>query len=56
MTIENDEYLDFVQDFLVTFSTVIDEQIMGIAQAVIQRIQNDLPKGSSGASGSGLFT
>jgi|TARA_B110000305_G_C19417345_1_gene628765 hypothetical protein len=39
----------------VTFSTVIDDQIMGIAQAVIQRIQNDLPKGASG-SGSGLFT
>lgn len=55
LTIQNDEYLDFVQDFLVTFSTVIDEQIMGIAQAVIQRIQNDLPKGASG-SGSGLFT
>jgi len=41
----------------VTFSTVIDDQIMGIAQAVIQRIQNDLPiKGAASGGGSGLFT
>jgi len=55
MTIQVEEYMDFVQDFLVTFANVIDEQIMGIAQAVIARVKQDLQNGSVGNT-SILFT
>jgi hypothetical protein len=38
-TIQNFEYLEFLQDFMSTYSTVLAEQVGAIAQAVISRIQ-----------------
>lgn len=43
-SILNHEYLEFVQDFAATYSSVIDDQMMVIAQALIQRIKFETNK------------
>ena len=50
-TIQNFEYMEFVNDFIVTYKDIINEQVGLIAQAVVSRTSIDLAKPISGNSG-----
>lgn len=53
-SIVNHEYLEFVQDFAATYSAVIEDQMMVIAQALIQRVKVETAK-SAPESTSAMF-
>jgi len=50
-TIQNFEYMEFVNDFIITYKDIINEQVGLIAQAVVSRTSSDLAKPISGNSG-----
>jgi hypothetical protein len=43
-TIQNFEYLEYLQDFISTYTLVLDNHVGVIAQAVISRIQVECQK------------
>jgi hypothetical protein len=54
-TIQNHEYMDFVNDFLASYSQLIDDKAVFLAQAVVQRIRVEMAKGAQGTDGSTLL-
>lgn len=49
-TISNFEYMEFVNDFIITYKDIINEQVGLIAQAVVQRTHSELIKPIAGNS------
>lgn len=47
-TIQNFEYMEFVNDFIVTYREILDDKIGLVAQAVVSRTQKELLKPSDG--------
>ena len=39
--IMNQEYMDFLNDFLVSYGQVIDDKVIFIAHSIVQRIQRE---------------
>lgn len=37
----NQEYMDFLNDFLVSYGQVIDDKVIFIAHSIVQRIQRE---------------
>ena len=54
-TIQNHEYMDFVNDFLASYAQLIDDKAVFIANAVVQRIRAEMAKGIEGGNGSTLL-
>lgn len=49
-SIQNFEYMEFVNDFMITYAHILNEQVGIIAQATVSRIHLELTKKSAGNS------